>query len=405
MAWVLLAAVALVSTDLCCFNSPGGQLLLTQVWDSNPAVGKFSGPEKSWTIHGFWPNLCDGTFEESCDPSRKYTKISDILKTFGQTELLSDMHTLWPPGRKGDEEAFWEREWDKHGTCISSLAPSCYNDYTPQQEVVDYFQSAVNLYKKIDSYKFLAEAGIFPSATKTYTASEISEALKRGFGHDVAIRCSGYTLHEISYTFRVRGSVPTGTFEATTPVGVPVTCPAADIRYVPKTGEIALMLGPPPLPASVAPIPFYGKGILEVILDREQDKQRGCLIRSGSWYTRVNCATFTAIPITSGSGFTLRTVSGPCQIQEHKLVCDPKIYVPTIFTSRNGLLEYGESNLFFAAAIPAGSEKLGIYTALHKAGMAVKTETLKERVKKDGLVVLKLKWAIKQPQETSEENI
>jgi hypothetical protein len=36
--------------DLCCFNAPGGQLLQTQFWDTNPATG----PDDSWTIHGLW---------------------------------------------------------------------------------------------------------------------------------------------------------------------------------------------------------------------------------------------------------------------------------------------------------------------------------------------------------------
>ena len=36
--------------NLCCFNAPGGTLLQTQFWDTNPA----SGPEDSWTIHGLW---------------------------------------------------------------------------------------------------------------------------------------------------------------------------------------------------------------------------------------------------------------------------------------------------------------------------------------------------------------
>lgn len=36
--------------DTCCFNAPGGQLLLTQFWDTKPVTG----PEDSWTIHGLW---------------------------------------------------------------------------------------------------------------------------------------------------------------------------------------------------------------------------------------------------------------------------------------------------------------------------------------------------------------
>ena len=39
-----------VVNNLCCFNAPGGSLLQTQFWDTNPA----SGPSNSWTIHGLW---------------------------------------------------------------------------------------------------------------------------------------------------------------------------------------------------------------------------------------------------------------------------------------------------------------------------------------------------------------
>lgn len=34
----------------CCFIHPGGQLLQTQFWDTNPTVG----PSDSWTLHGLW---------------------------------------------------------------------------------------------------------------------------------------------------------------------------------------------------------------------------------------------------------------------------------------------------------------------------------------------------------------
>lgn len=39
-----------VVENLCCFNAPGGQLLQTQFWDTNPPTG----PEDSWTLHGLW---------------------------------------------------------------------------------------------------------------------------------------------------------------------------------------------------------------------------------------------------------------------------------------------------------------------------------------------------------------
>ena len=48
-----------------------------------------------------------------------------------------------------------EHEWSKHGTCISTLDPSCYTGYTPTQEVPDFFQKAVDLFKTLDSYQVL----------------------------------------------------------------------------------------------------------------------------------------------------------------------------------------------------------------------------------------------------------
>lgn len=36
--------------DTCCFNAPGGLILLTEFWDTDPVTG----PEDSWTIHGLW---------------------------------------------------------------------------------------------------------------------------------------------------------------------------------------------------------------------------------------------------------------------------------------------------------------------------------------------------------------
>jgi hypothetical protein len=115
---------------------------------------KTTGPSNSWTIHGLWPDHCDGTFDSSCDPSRAYTNISQILQSFGKTDLLSYMNTYWVD-IDGDNESFWEHEWGKHGTCISTLKPSCYTGYTATQEVADFFQKTVDLFKTLDSYTVL----------------------------------------------------------------------------------------------------------------------------------------------------------------------------------------------------------------------------------------------------------
>jgi ribonuclease T2 len=116
---------------------------------------KTSGPSNSWTIHGLWPDHCDGTYDSNCDSSRAYTNITQILQFFGKTDLLSYMNQYWLD-ENGDNESFWEHEWGKHGTCISTLKPSCYTGYTATQEVPDFFQKTVDLFKTLDSYTVLS---------------------------------------------------------------------------------------------------------------------------------------------------------------------------------------------------------------------------------------------------------
>jgi ribonuclease T2 len=49
-------------------------------------------------------------------------------------------------------------------------------------QAVYYFRRAVELHKQLDTYAFLAAAGIYPSLTQTYTLEEITNAVQAGFG-------------------------------------------------------------------------------------------------------------------------------------------------------------------------------------------------------------------------------
>ncbi|KIV99991.1 hypothetical protein, variant [Verruconis gallopava] len=218
--------------DLCCFNSPGGQLLQTQFWDTDPATG----PDDSWTIHGLWPDHCDGTFDATCDPARAYTNISDILTAGGASDTLSYMQQYWKD-YQGNDEQFWEHEWGKHGTCINTLDPSCYIDYKATEEVVDFFTTTVQLFKTLPSYEWLSAAGITPSTTTTYTSNDIQNALKARHGKEVTIGCKNGAFNEIWYHFNVQGSVIGGQFIAADPDGTKSTCPDSGIQYLPKSGS------------------------------------------------------------------------------------------------------------------------------------------------------------------------
>ncbi|MCJ1281429.1 ribonuclease T2-like, partial [Xylographa opegraphella] len=119
------------------------------------------------------------------------------------------MDTYWKD-EGGNDESFWEHEWGKHGTCYSTLEPSCYVDYTPQEEVVDFFQRTVDLFMELDTYKFLADAGIVPSATRNYTSAEVLAALNKPRGVNASIECYHGQLDEVYYFYDVAGTIAEG---------------------------------------------------------------------------------------------------------------------------------------------------------------------------------------------------
>ena len=82
----------------------GGYLLQTQFWDTSPPVG----PTDSWTLHGLWPDNCDGTYEQYCDPNRQYTDIRGKLQQQSPS-TLTYMNTYWKD-YQGNDESFWQHE-------------------------------------------------------------------------------------------------------------------------------------------------------------------------------------------------------------------------------------------------------------------------------------------------------
>jgi ribonuclease T2 len=228
------------STNTCCFNTPGGLFQQVQFWDTDPATG----PEDSWTIHGLWPNNCDGTYSENCDSSRAYKDITQLLTNAGETDTLDYMQTYWISNDESNE-AFWEHEWATHGTCISTLDPACYTDYNTGDEAVDFFKTVVSLFQTLDTYtvsnaifiyvfrcsyvhkirrdstanprrQILSNAGIVPSDDTTYNLSDMNAALEASFGAPVVLLCESGAVYEIYYGFNVQGSLQSGEFIPTT---------------------------------------------------------------------------------------------------------------------------------------------------------------------------------------------
>ncbi|KAK4611702.1 Ribonuclease T2-like [Fulvia fulva] len=346
--------------DLCCFNSPGGALLQTQFWDTNPQTG----PVDSWTIHGLWPDNCDGTYEANCDDNRAYTNITAILNSYGKQDLVSYMNTYWPD-YKSQNEQFWEHEWSKHGTCVSTLDPDCYTSYQPTEEVPDFFQRTVDLFKTLPSYTWLADAGISPSSSHTYTLAQIENALaKQHGGFKPYVGCASGALDELWYFYNVRGSVQKGTFEPSQSL-TRSNCPSSGIKYLPKSSgggsPTSTMTAPGSSPTSSPGGTFSGSGYLNVV---SGGSQNGCIISAGTWYTSGTCATITAT--ASGDGFTLKSSKGNCGVVSGEFTCGSGV-TSTVFTGEGNTLEYSGSTAFSTDSTPSGSTQAKVYPGSSKA--------------------------------------
>ncbi|GEQ68411.1 hypothetical protein JCM33374_g2079 [Metschnikowia sp. JCM 33374] len=190
----------------CCYESPGGVLVQTQFWDYNPATG----PSDSFTLHGLWPDNCDGTYRQFCDSSLNVQagNIDNIIGTeFNDQTLLSNMQTYWK-NFDGSDEELWEHEYNKHGTCIQTNRPECYGDsFQQDQNIYNFYRIAYDLYEKYPTYQFLTNAGIVPSTSQTYTFDQISSALSSNFnGHSVYFKCDkNNALQEVWYYHHLQG--------------------------------------------------------------------------------------------------------------------------------------------------------------------------------------------------------
>jgi ribonuclease T2 len=277
------------------------------------------------------------------------------------------METYWKD-YQGDDEDFWEHEFNKHGTCMSTLEPSCYPNYRPGDEVVDYFKRAVKVFKTLPSYDWLAEAGIVPSATATYTLTAIQAALTKHHGYNVIVNCNrNKELDELWYHYNVQGSIQSGEFVPVGPVGSPSTCPATGIKYLPKYSTspspttTTTTTGSGTIPTA-APGQLSGKGRLYVQAPGTSDA--GFLISGGKWYRGGGTpATYTATPNTDGTTFSLKTSKGKCAVQsDSSLSCADSVSDASPFGYDGSYLTYDGSSTFYATKVPAGIEQGTVFT-------------------------------------------
>lgn len=381
--------------DGCCINHPSGHFLATQFWDTQPAVGA----NDTWTIHGLWPDYCTGGFDAFCNSTRALSgaHIRDIIAAADAAGthpgLLDFMDQHW---QSMDYEAshLWSHEWNKHGTCISTIEPSCYDrDYQRPNpptriesiDVLDYFTHASLLFSTLPTFQFFADHGIVPSYEKTYTLEQLHNAIRASpHAKEATIHCRNHNeLSEIWYHFNARGNLRNAmdawwngnkmwsSWIPTTPDGQKCRCPDEGIRYLPKGSGKSEPPSTTSAPASTISTqvptgtPFVDRGrlLVKVVSDSSSDvptdadplphmagtdtksqestlaapipkPYTGCLIRHGTWFNAhslTSCAIFNA-----DDDVKLSTDSDPEDDTDYHLFTLSSRYAPCSFvpTSR-----------------------------------------------------------------------
>lgn len=207
---------SLEDTSTCCFEGKNGLFVLAQLWDYVHVLG----PSDAWTMHGLWPDLCDGNYRTYCH-NWPVHDVSQTLKEQGLAELLDEMHKYWKSSTMSDER-MWKYEFDKHATCMDTLDPVCYNaNASGYQYVGNYFSAAMRLWRQFPTYENLKHAGISPSDSETHTVHDFINALRATAEYEetgegslgIYLACDrSNSLTEIRYFFHLKGSVPEGKF-------------------------------------------------------------------------------------------------------------------------------------------------------------------------------------------------
>ncbi|KAF2834505.1 ribonuclease T2 [Patellaria atrata CBS 101060] len=267
------------TVDSCCSEAFGGLLLATQFWDTYTgleAQGQLL-PKKTWTLHGLWPDFCNGSYTQYCDLGRQYDPdpspntttgtpsgtpvipytgpdIGTFVEDAGRADLKGWMNKYWIAQNQPNPD-FWGHEFSKHATCFSTFDVPCYGPhYRKHEDVIDFFETTIMYYLRLPTYKWLTSSHIVPSNSTTYSVSRIQNALKKKYGHLPYVGCSGARwneteqgrgsmdngrtiLSEVWYYFHVLGRPQDGRWRGIDATGSGTSCAKADgaVKYLKRT--------------------------------------------------------------------------------------------------------------------------------------------------------------------------
>ncbi|KAJ7492414.1 ribonuclease T2-like protein [Mycena latifolia] len=238
--------------NTCCSPTPGGLVLQTQFWSTYTGLEKKGQnlPKGSWTIHGLWPDNCDGSFAQYCDLSRQYDPapsagvppytgpgVDTFIKEFGRLDMLEYMENYWI-NQGAPNKDFWAHEFSKHATCTSTFDVACYGpSYKKNQDVIDFFDAVIRAFHQYPTFDMLASFGIVPSNKTSYSLTTIQNALKSQTAALPYLGCShnGTVLSEVWYFSHVYGTEQFGTYKTLDTTTTSTCSTTAPIWYYERT--------------------------------------------------------------------------------------------------------------------------------------------------------------------------
>nr|ADZ76512.1 S-locus associated ribonuclease [Prunus speciosa] len=160
-----------------CFSTSTGSyqyFQFVQQWPPTTcAISKkpcYQNPPSIFTIHGLWPsNYSKNAWVANCSPTRFNNSLSPRLET--------KLKISWPDVESGNYTDFWEREWNKHGTC---------SEQTLDQE--QYFERSHDIWNAYNITNILKRAKILPTGGK-WDYSDIVSPIKTAIRKMPALRC------------------------------------------------------------------------------------------------------------------------------------------------------------------------------------------------------------------------
>ncbi|CAK9323038.1 unnamed protein product [Citrullus colocynthis] len=148
---------------------------MVQQW--GPAVCTESGvhcfaqPKPLFTVHGLWPSNFTNPYLP-CPPGVTFDQ-SQV------TALVPQLETYWPDLLDGNDQKLWKHEWEKHGTCSD-----------PPFNVLQYFQTTLNIRTRYDVLNILNVAGFGPSSSNQVNYSDIEDPIKAITKKKPHLRCN-----------------------------------------------------------------------------------------------------------------------------------------------------------------------------------------------------------------------